>query len=113
MPVTSTEISKYGINVISFSDPNKFFATITLFNDAGNCIAFLRFYSPEDTPAANEYRADLGHPLISYPASAFQPMVDVLRNEKPMYFTWYDYRPVRCFGGVGTSREPVGEHEGI
>jgi len=26
-------------------------------------------------------------------------MVDVLRNEKPVYFTFYDYRPTRCFGG--------------
>jgi hypothetical protein len=45
---------------------------------------------------------------------ALAPIVDVLRNEKPVYFTWLDYTaqvPGRLFGVVGTSREPAGEAE--
>jgi hypothetical protein len=61
--------------------------------------------------ADNEYREDLSHPLISYPYEELPSVVDVLRNEKPVYFTWYDYRPERCFGAVGTAREVVGESE--
>lgn len=111
MSVTNTEISKYSVSVITFAEPNGMMATLSLFNSTGKPIAFLKFYSPENTPAANRWRADLGLAEISYPSSSLQPIVDILRNEKPVYFTWYDYMPVRCFGAVGTSREAIGEGE--
>jgi hypothetical protein len=111
MPVTTKEISTYGVNVVSNSEPNKFAATVALFDSSGRAIAFLRFYLPENTPAPNEFRADLGYPQVSYPFAEFQSVIDILRNEKPLYFTWYDYMPVRCFGAIGTSREPIGETE--
>jgi hypothetical protein len=113
MPVTSKEISTYSVSVISDAEPNKFAATVQLFDASGKAIAFLRFYTPGSPLAPNEFRMDLGEALISYPSTALASMVDVLRNEKPLYFTWYDYMPVRCFGAVGTSREPVGESERV
>ena len=109
MPVTSSEINTYAVSAISAGDPNKFFATIDLFDGAGRQIAFLRFFGPSVKLAANEFRQDLGFPLVSYPSSSLSGIVDLLRNEKPVYFYWYDYLPVRCFGSVSTSREPVGE----
>jgi hypothetical protein len=111
MPVTRNEINTYSVTVISDAQPNNLAATVWLFDADGKAIAFLRFYSPGSPLAENEFRTDLGHPLVSYPSTALASMVDVLRNEKPLYFTWYDYMPVRCFGAVGTSREPVGELE--
>ncbi len=111
MPVTSKVIDKYSVSVISDAEPNQFAATVWLFGTDGKVIAFLRFYNPGTPLAPNEFREDLDHPLISYPASALPCVVDVLRNEKPVYFTWFDYRPVRCFGAVETSREPIGEAE--
>ena len=111
MPVTTKEIRTYSVSVISDAEPNKFAATVSLFDAAGNCVAFLRFFVPGSPLAPNEYRADLGYALVSYPSTALAAVVDVLRNEKPLYFTWYDYLPARCFGAVGTSREPVGEAE--
>lgn len=111
MPVTDTAIDKYSVSTISAGNPNGFFATMSLFAAGGTCLAFLRFYEAGATMAPNEFRADLGYPLLSFPASSLAPTVDVLRNEKPVYFTWFDYRPARCFGAVGTSREPVGEGE--
>ncbi len=111
MPVTTTAISTYGVSVVSDAEPNKFAATVSLFDASGKSVAFLRFFVPGSPLAPNEYRADLGYPLVSYPATALASVVDLLRNEKPLYFTWYDYLPVRCFGAVGTSREPVGEAE--
>lgn len=109
MPVTTTEIASYGVSMISPGDPNKFFATVSLFNAAGAQIAFLRFYEPKIKQAANEFRTDLGYPLVSFGASSLPGVVDLLRNEKPVYFTWFDYLPVRCFGAVETAREPAGE----
>jgi len=111
MPVTTKEIRTYSVSVISDAEPNKYAATASLFDAAGSCVAFLRFFVPGSPLAPNEYRADLGYALVSYPSTALASVVDVLRNEKPLYFTWYDYLPVRCFGAVGTSREPVGEAE--
>jgi hypothetical protein len=40
-------------------------------------------------------------------------VVDLLRNETPVYFTWFDYSPTNRFGAVETSREPIGEQEGM
>jgi len=111
MPVTSTEIAKYSVYVISTEEPNGLAATVRVFDAAGRVLAFLRFYGPEHAPDPNEYRSDLGYPAISYSVSALASVVDVLRNEKPVYFTWFDYRPTRCFGSIGTAREPVGEGE--
>lgn len=111
MPVTTKEINTYGVSVLSEGDPNKFAAAIHLFGADGKAIAFLRFFLPGNALAPNEFRTDLGYPLVSYPSTAFDSVIDILRNEKPVYFTWYDYMPVRCFGSVGTSREPIGESE--
>jgi hypothetical protein len=62
------------------------------------------------TLPTNQFRADLGHPIVSYPAATLQSVVDILRNEKPLYFTWYDYSP-RRFAAIGTTRESIGETE--
>ncbi|MDH4155046.1 MAG: hypothetical protein OEV01_14785 [Nitrospira sp.] len=109
MPVTDYEIATYGVSMISSGDSNQIFATISLFDAAGNALAFLKFYEPSVLQPLNEFREDLGYPVISYPSSSFAGVVDILRNEKPLYFTFFDYRPERLFGAIGTSRESVGE----
>jgi hypothetical protein len=111
MPVTSTEIATYSVNCISLGDPNKFAATLTVFDVSSKPLAFWQFYTDASQAASNEFRDDLGYPLISAPAASLPSILDVLRNEKPVYFTFYDYRPVRLFGAIGTAREPVGEGE--
>jgi hypothetical protein len=113
-PITTTEIATYGANVVSEGDPNQLAATVWLFKADGNLLAFLRFYRAGTALAPNEFRQDLGAALVSHRLDALSPMVDILRNEKPLYFTWFDYSaqvPGRMFGVVGTSREPVGEQE--
>lgn len=113
-PITNTEIATYAPNVVSEGDPNQLAATVWLFKADGGLIAFLRFYRAGSAMAPNEFRQDLGAALVSYRLDALPPMVDILRNEKPVYFTWFDYSaqvPGRLFGVVGTSREPIGEEE--
>ena len=114
MPITRTEIATYEANVVSQTEPNQFAATVWLYKADRSLIAFLRFYRAGQTMAANEFRQDLSAALVSYRFDALSPVVDVLRNEKPVYFTWFDYSaqvPGRMFGIVGTSLEPVGEQE--
>jgi hypothetical protein len=113
-PITQTEIATYEANVISAGDPNQFAATVWLHKADGSLAAFLRFYRPGISLPPNEFRTDLNAALVSYRFDAFSSVVDVLRNEQPMYFTWFDYSaqvPGRMFGTIGTSREPVGEQE--
>jgi len=111
MPVTSTKIGTYALTTISAGDPNDLAATIWLFDGKGKTLAFLGFYRPDATMPANEFRTDLDHAVVSCPFDTFAPTVDMLRNEKPAYFTWFDYSPTNCFGAVETGREPVGEAE--
>jgi hypothetical protein len=111
MPVTQTEIATYGVSIISAAEPNNLAATVDLFDAGGKTLASLRFFTPGSPLAPNEFRADWGYPLVSYPFTALASVVDILRNEKPLYFTWFDYTPMQCFGAVGTSRKPVDEAE--
>src|SRR5262245_62593896 len=98
MPPTTTEIANYSVNVVSPGEPNNFAATVWLFDPNQNLIAFLRFYRDGISPAPNEFRPDLNAALISYPFDALPSVVDVLRNEKPVYFTWFDYSLTSRFG---------------
>jgi hypothetical protein len=112
--ITTTEIATYEANVISNGEPNQFAATVWLFKADRSLIAFLRFYRTGTVPAANEFRQDLNAALVSYWLDALPSVVDILRNEQPLYFTWFDYSaqvPGRMFGTLGTSLEPVGEQE--
>jgi hypothetical protein len=114
MPITSTQIANYSADVVSPGGPNQFAATIRLFRADGSMLASARFYRAGTTMAPNEFRSDLNAAVVSFRYDAFAPMVDLLRNETPVYFTWFDYSaqvPGRIFGMVGTSREPVGEAE--
>jgi hypothetical protein len=113
-PITTTEIGSYAPSVISPGDPNQFAATVSLHRADGSLLADLRFFRPGSAITPHEFRADLNAAFVSYPLDALAPIVDVLRNEQPVYFTWFDYTaqvPGRLFGVVGTSSEPVGEAE--
>ena len=114
VPITTTDVGTYEVNVISPGDPNRFAATVWLYARDGALIALLRFYRPGEALEPNEFRDDLGAALVSYPEPSLAPIVDVLRNESPVSFTWFDYDadvPGRRFGSLGTSSEPVGEVE--
>ncbi len=113
-PITTTEIANYSVNLASEGEPSGLAATVWLYRADGSLIAFLRFYHAASAMAPNQFRQDLNAALVSYPFDALAPVVDVLRNEKPLYLTWFDYSaqvPGRLFASLGTSREPVGEEE--
>ena len=86
MPITSTQIASYTANVISPGDPNQFAATVWLLRTDGSVLALVRFYRPGTMMAPNQFRSDLNAAEVSFPYDAFAPMVDLLRNESPVYF---------------------------
>ncbi len=114
MPITTTQVASYEANVVSPGEPNQFAATIWLYRADRSLLAFVRFYRAGTTMAPNRFRSDLNAAEVSFSYDALAPIVDLLRNETPAYFTWFDYSaqvPGRIFGIIGTSAEPVGEAE--
>jgi hypothetical protein len=74
---------------------------------SGEWIAFLNFRHP----AANEipnHRNSQGIPELFAPPEQVAGVIDMLRNEKPVWFTLYD-DPLQ--GWLSTGVEEIGEHE--
>jgi len=75
--------------------------------------AFMRFF-PEgyDIPANSKVTHASGKPIyyIHYRSDQLENCIDLLRNEKPMYFFFNDTSKAAY---ITTSNEPVGEDEGL
>lgn len=63
------------------------------------------FYNDENNVPANSKVSKVD---LKYPMSKFTNVLDVLRNEEPVYFGFIDSTKV---GYIATSDEPVGEGE--
>ena len=83
---------------------NDYRAQIMLSGLAGNTIAFIRFID-EGMEFKQDYEDDQ-IVRMHLPSNMFHNVLDVLRNEKPVYIM---YRVGRGF--LSTSKEPVGEGE--
>ncbi len=79
-------------------------AQIQLSNAKGKSLAWVRFNDP-GMFFENDYIAG-GIIRMHLPSSMFENVLDVLRNEKPVYVYFAQNR-----GFLGTSKEPIGEGE--
>jgi len=79
-------------------------AQISLYGPDGKTAAFVRFNDP-GMAFENDYQ-DGGIIRMHMPSAMFQSVLDVLRNEKPVYVYFAQGR-----GFLSTSSEPVGEGE--
>ena len=79
-------------------------AQISLYDESGQTVAYLRFNDPGMT-FETDYESD-GIIRMHLPSTMFHNVLDVLRNEDPVsiYFT-------QGRGFLSTSTEPVGEGE--
>lgn len=83
---------------------------------AGNLMAYIHCYYKgrnvmtcefyQDGGALPESRDAGGRVGLAYPWSYFAKVIDILRNEKPIYFGFNDSSKV---GYITTQEEPVGE----
>ncbi len=102
-------ISRY--KVTSYGGPTGYFqnrANIYLFNNRNENIARIYFRDPS-VEARNDQVLNLAGVdviTIHMPSSEFQNVLDVLRNEKPVYVDF-----VTGTGYITTSKEPIGEGE--
>jgi hypothetical protein len=99
------EVASYG--VLFYGSPTGYQtnrAQIYLSDAANQPIAYVRFNDPE-MDFEDDYEAD-GIIRMHLPSAMFQSVLDVLRNEKPIYAYFAAGR-----GFLGTEMEPVGEDE--
>ncbi|MBN1945963.1 MAG: hypothetical protein JW797_09825 [Bradymonadales bacterium] len=102
------EVRSYSVNISNCSSP---YAYIILFNGDTEQISHLRarldFSFMEET---NRYNYHEHGDTIQVPMHfrLFQSVVDILRNERPVYFNWMATTQT-CL--LSTREEPVGEGE--
>ena len=74
-------------------------------------IGALYFHRVPSTMPDGDHLPDSGQPMSHYPVEDFSRVLDILRNEKPVYYqqlsTWPGMASLR------TSTEPVGEGEPV
>ena len=110
-PSKFVEIKKYHINYYAggkkSTQPYPYRSIIGLYGDSG-LIAGLYFHNDPSTLPDQDHIPDTGQPMLHYPVEDFANVIDLLRNESPVY-----YRQVGgwSMASISTSMEPVGEGE--
>jgi len=99
------EVKKY--HILFYGGPDGYQtnrAQIALYDSKSKPIAYVRFNDPGMT-FENDYQSG-GIIRMHLPSAMFHNVLDVLRNEKPVYIYFAQNR-----GFLSTSKEPVGEGE--
>ena len=105
--VLQFEVEKYRVSLYSGTDL-RFHERIHLYG-ANNSFANVQFYEEGATmPPPNVYTQSPVDIFLSYRSKRFASVLDVLRNEKPVY-AWYDEG--QRSGAISTDLERVGEGE--
>lgn len=101
---TSSPISSYKVVLYGEKGTSVIGAFIHCYHNGKNVMSCV-FYNDESNVPANSkgLRVEL-----RYPISKFDDVLDVLRNEEPLYFGFIESSKV---GYVATHTEPVGEGE--
>ena len=102
-----TEIKSYRIFLDSGSQKHRSFTTINLYDNTDEVIGVLQFFEKEgEIPEPMDFDPF----YILYPISKFPYIVDILRNEKPLFVGYWENKFGK-YGRICTGREPVGEAE--
>lgn len=85
-------------------------ATIELYDEGKKEIGRLNFYKkPSDVEANPATKAPSGYMAFSYPSEQYSDVLDLLRNEGPVYLNFKKVADNLNIGYLSTDREPVGE----
>jgi len=101
----ATEVKKY--HILFYGSPQGYQtnrAQICLYDKNDKPVAYVRFNDP-GMFFENDYQSG-GIIRMHMPSAMFENVLDVLRNEKPVYIYFAQNR-----GFLSTSKEPIGEGE--
>jgi hypothetical protein len=106
MGVIHKDFNEYRMQYVT-GGPTDHRAYITCWKDrvAVGTIVFVDDES--QLPSNKDYN---GRPVLYYPLSRFNDLINILRYEKPLYI-WLNTD--NLMGNIGTTLEPVGEQEGV
>lgn len=105
MPDVNAQITRYQYEFRSVPDENV--ELLFLFGPDDKSLAMVVFVDgPDPLPGPKETLSGLV--VMTYRRAALSGVIDLLRNEKPVYFTWASQARV---ARITTEREPVGEEE--
>ncbi len=110
MDQINREINQYWVHFQSGkTEKNKIYprAIIKCYHD-DEFLVQLNFYSEKRTLPVNYHDEKFNLIYLRYPISMYGHILDILRNEKPIYFS---YSPKTNLGFIRTGKEPVGEGE--
>lgn len=105
MPDINTQVSRYQYEFRAL--PGENLALLYLFNPLGKLVAMLVFVDG-DAPLPEPRETLSGMVIQTWYRRDLNGIIDLLRNEKPVHFTWASAARV---GRVSTEQEPVGEEE--
>lgn len=106
MPETiSSPITDYQAVIYGEDGASAIGAYIHCFHEGRNVVTCV-FHG--ETNVARNRRNEDGRVELHYPMSKFQPVLDILRNEEPLFFVFIESS---AMGYIATNREPVGEGE--
>lgn len=106
MTLYQGEVQSYTLSISDPERPTNWKAWIALQGPFG--VAFLYFVPPSGTLRANHKRAGMNAFDIDYWMYSYAQFIDMLRNEKPVYFLYDDAVNT---AEVATNWEPIGEAE--
>lgn len=104
MSAITKEIDEYLINYASYDDGKRIAPYILCFRKRRN-VGKITF---GETREARKNMVKSGYLEVHYPLRSFRDVVDILRNEKPLYLS---VLPDRHLGALTTTDEPIGEEE--
>lgn len=108
----SEEIKSYEVNYFAggeTSDTQHYRAAIKLRRPDKTLIAVAYFHRSATTLPKHDGKNALGYYECHYHAADYPNVVDLLRNEKPIYFEMIEGS--HPMGNIATGAEPVGEGE--
>jgi hypothetical protein len=81
-------------------------ATVWLKGVGGDPLGRIQFYDDDAHGGAGDFVDRGSHPVLHLPSSRLADVLDMLRNEKPVFVGFFQDR-----GVLSTEEEPIGEAE--
>jgi hypothetical protein len=105
MPDVNAQVVRYQYETRSLPEENV--EILYLFGADDKSLAMVVFVDGQDQlPGPRETPSGLV--VLTYRRASLATVIDMLRNEKPIYFTWASQARI---ARITTEREPVGEQE--
>ena len=103
------QVYRYDLSYYGGSDRDRssFRACIGLRDKGGRLIGAVYFHDDGAVHSPPAGRTERGVVMLNYPMASYAHVLDILRNEKPVFLRYRDGDPPA--GSIDTSIEPVGE----